>query len=60
MKKNKIFTTNGVSFAMIAVQGGTYTMGALDNDPDAYVWEKEAGVYGDGDGEALAGLDAAA
>lgn len=42
MKKNKIFTTNGVSFAMIAVQGGTYTMGALDNDPDAYVWEKPA------------------
>ena len=42
MKENKIFTANGVSFAMIAVQGGTNIMGALDNDHDAYDWEKPA------------------
>ena len=41
MEGNKIFTANGVSFAMIAVQGGTYTMGALDNDQDVFDWEKQ-------------------
>ena len=44
MKENKTFDANGVSFTMIAVQGGTYTMGALDNDPDVYVWEKPSHV----------------
>ena len=26
--QNKVFTVNGVSFKMIAVEGGTFTMGA--------------------------------
>ena len=33
---------NGVTFKMIAVQGGTYTMGAADEDPEADDWEKPA------------------
>ncbi|MBQ8044947.1 MAG: SUMF1/EgtB/PvdO family nonheme iron enzyme, partial [Bacteroidales bacterium] len=42
MEENKLFGVNGVTFTMIAVQGGTYTMGAADNDPEAYDWEKPA------------------
>lgn len=38
----KVFTVKGVSFTMIPVQGGTYTMGAADNDPDAQNDEKPA------------------
>jgi len=34
------FTVNGVSFKMVAVEGGTFTMGATDDY--AYVWEKPA------------------
>ena len=38
----EVFTVEGVSFTMIKVQGGTYTMGASDNDLDARVIEKPA------------------
>ena len=38
----EVFTVEGVSFTMIAVQGGTYIMGASDNDLDARVIEKPA------------------
>ena len=41
-KQSNTFTANDVTFKMIAVQGGTYTMGAADNDPEAYDWEKPA------------------
>ena len=41
-KNQGLFTANGVTFKMIAVQGGTYTMGAADNDPEAYDCEKPA------------------
>ena len=41
-QKEQRFTANGVTFKMIAVQGGTYTMGAADNDPEAYDCEKPA------------------
>lgn len=36
--ENKTFTVNGVSFEMIAVKGGTFTMGS--NDSEAYDGEK--------------------
>ena len=36
------FTVNGVSFKMIFVEGGTFTMGASDDDPDANNMEKPA------------------
>ncbi len=36
------FTVNGVSFKMVAVEGGTFTMGASDDDTEAYDWEKPA------------------
>ena len=37
------FTVNGVSFKMIAVEGGMFTMGATDEQgSDAYDWEKPA------------------
>ncbi len=39
---NKTFTVNGVSFEMVAVKGGTFTMGASSGDSDAYDWEKPA------------------
>ena len=32
---NKTFTANGVSFTMVKVDGGTFEMGATDNDPEA-------------------------
>ena len=36
---NQTFTVNGVSFTMIAVKGGTFTMGATsEQDSDAYNW----------------------
>ena len=41
-QKQDTFTANGVTFKMIAVQGATYTMGAADNDHEAYAWEKPA------------------
>lgn len=34
------YTVNGVSFTMIAVEGGTFTMGSPDSDSDAYSDEK--------------------
>ena len=36
------FTVNDVTFKMITVDGGTFTMGANDSDPDAYDREKPA------------------
>ena len=36
------FTVNGVSFKMIAVEGGTFTMGGSDDDPKAKDNEKPA------------------
>ena len=36
------FTVNGVSFNMVYVKGGTYMMGATDEDPYAKDWEKPA------------------
>lgn len=33
--ESETFTVNGVTFNMIAVEGGTYWMGAADDDPDA-------------------------
>ena len=39
--KDKTFTVNGVSFEMVAVNGGTFTMGATpEQGSDAYDWEK--------------------
>ena len=38
---NKTFIVNGVSFTMVYVQGGTFTMGATsEQGSDAYNWEK--------------------
>ena len=40
---NRTFTANGVSFTMVAVQGGTFTMGATsEQGSDAYDNEKPA------------------
>ncbi|MBR3938826.1 MAG: SUMF1/EgtB/PvdO family nonheme iron enzyme [Bacteroidales bacterium] len=42
-QQSGIFTANGVTFKMIAVQGGTYTMGATsEQGSDAYSDEKPA------------------
>ena len=38
----KTYTVNGVSFTMIGVDGGTFTMGSPDSDPDAEDDEKPA------------------
>ena len=38
--QTKTFTVNGVSFTMVGVQGGRFTMGALPNDKDADSDEK--------------------
>lgn len=43
-------TVNGVSFTMIAVEGGTFNMGAQNTDPDglnydADAWDREAPVH---------------
>ena len=41
--RSKTFTVNGVSFEMIPVEGGTFTMGATaEQGSDAYDWEKPA------------------
>ena len=38
---NRTFTVNGVSFTMVYVQGGTFTMGATsEQGSDAFDWEK--------------------
>lgn len=34
-QQNKTFTVNGVSFTMVQVKGGTFVMGADDNDTEA-------------------------
>lgn len=39
---SRIYTVNGVSFVMIDVEGGTFTMGSPDSDSDAAVGEKPA------------------
>lgn len=36
------FVVNGVTFKMVAVDGGTFMMGASDDDPDAFDREKPA------------------
>ena len=36
------FTVNGVSFTMVAVEGGTFMMGASDDDAEAWDMEKPA------------------
>ena len=40
--QTETFTVNGVTFTMVAVEGGTFTMGASDDDTDAYDREKPA------------------
>ena len=40
--QTETFTVNGVSFTMVAVEGGSFMMGASDDDPDAYYHEKPA------------------
>lgn len=47
---NKTITVNGVSFTMIAVEGGTFNMGAQNIDPDGInydeeAWDREAPVH---------------
>ena len=47
---NKTITVNGVSFTMIAVEGGTFSMGAQNTDPngsnyDSEAWDREAPVH---------------
>jgi len=39
---DEIFTVNGVTFKMVAVEGGTFMMGAADNDTEAWDNEKPA------------------
>lgn len=39
---SKTYTVNGVSFTMIGVYGGTFTMGSPDSDSEAYSNEKPA------------------
>ena len=40
--ETETFTVNGVSFTMVTVEGGTFMMGASDNDSEAYDREKPA------------------
>ena len=40
--QDETITVNGVSFKMVAVEGGTFMMGAADDDPEAYDVEKPA------------------
>jgi formylglycine-generating enzyme required for sulfatase activity len=41
--QTETFTVNGVSFTMVTVEGGTFTMGATaEQGDDAYYWEKPA------------------
>ena len=39
LPQTETFTVNGVSFKMVYVEGGTFTMGATDGDTDA--WDNE-------------------
>lgn len=41
-QQNKTFTVNGVSFTMVRVDGGTYMMGATDDDTEARPDERPA------------------
>ena len=41
-RQTETFTVNGVTFTMVAVEGGTFTMGASEDDADAYDNEKPA------------------
>lgn len=48
--ENKSITVNGVTFTMIAVDGGTFSMGAQSEDPnlpnyDSEAWDREAPVH---------------
>ncbi len=40
--QTETITVNGVTFKMVPVEGGTFMMGAPDDDPDADEWEKPA------------------
>ena len=40
--ETETFTVNGVTFKMVFVEGGTFMMGASDDDPDAIFSEKPA------------------
>lgn len=40
--KTETFTVNGVSFTMVNVEGGTFIMGASDDDSEAYEFERPA------------------
>ncbi len=40
--KTETFTVNGVSFTMVNVEGGTFIMGASDDDSEAYELERPA------------------
>ena len=42
LPKKTIYTVGGVSFTMIDVEGGTFTMGSSDSDSDAYDSEMPA------------------
>ena len=40
--KTKTFTVNGVSFKMVAIEGGTFTMGATaEQESDPFYWEQQ-------------------
>ena len=48
--ENKTVTVNGVTFTMVAVEGGVFHMGAQNSDPnelnyDAEAWDREAPVH---------------
>ena len=38
--QTETFTVNGVSFTMVAVEGGTFMMGASESDPDVFDGER--------------------
>ncbi|MBQ7690542.1 MAG: SUMF1/EgtB/PvdO family nonheme iron enzyme [Muribaculaceae bacterium] len=40
LPRNAHYTVNGVTFEMVAVDGGTFTMGASEDDLDAFEWER--------------------
>ena len=42
---NKTFTVNGVSFTMVYVQGGTFTMGATSEQGSSDPWDSEKPVH---------------
>ena len=39
-ENEEVFDVNGVKFKMVNVKGGTFTMGASNEDSDAFPWEK--------------------